>query len=280
MSPLWRDQIRVVLCPQQVTLMRLARGWTPRVAGMSTVTCDTAKPGEAPWRSALAALESALPEFGKRRADAVVVLSNHFVRYALVMHNRQISSADEEQALVRHSFARIYGDTADRWALRLSDAGGDEGLRVASAVDQELQEALRALFQTSKLTLCSIQPFFMAAFNQWCHQFKGSAWFALVEPGRLCLARFQNNQWHSIRTVAIGDDWFRDLTLQLERERLMSGSDAPDAAAKDPVFVFAPGCAEPLPAQAEEHSIQILRTSLPPGGEEPAEAPYAMALAG
>lgn len=280
MSPLWRDQIRVCLSPRQVTLLRLTRGWTPRIAGMRIVSCDATRTGDAPWRGAMAALETALPEFGERKADAVVVLSNHFVRYTLVMQDSQINTAEEEQALVHHCFARIYGDATDHWMFRLSDADGDNAPRVASAVDRELWELLRALFQSTKLTLCSIQPLLMASFNQWRHQFKESAWLALVEPDRLCLARFQNNRWHSIRSAPIGDDWFRDFTVQLDRERLLLPSDAPDTATKEPVFVFAPGLPEPQAAQIEEHAVQLLRASFPPGGQEPVEAPYAMALAG
>ena len=283
MSPLWREQIRIVLCPEQVALVRLTRGWAPRIGEKRVVACDAAKPGEAPWRRALAALETALPEFGGRTADAVVILSNHFVRYALVTDSNQIGTADEEQALVRHSFAKIYGAAADHWALRLNDADGGYGLRVASAVDQDLQESLRALFQPTKLKLRSIQPYLMAAFNHWRHRFNDSAWFALVEQGRLCLAKIHHNQWHYIKAIKISDDWFRDVAVQLDRERLLSSCDAANttnAETKMPVFLFAPGCAKPDPARAEELSFRLLRSALPSGDAETAEAPYAMALIG
>lgn len=257
--------------------MRLARGWSPRIADKRVVACDAANPGDPPWRNTVAALETVLPEFDARKADVVVVLSNHFVRYALIMHSDQIGTADEEQALIRHHFARIYGAAADQWALRLSDADGGEGLRVACAVDQGLQESLRALFQPTKLTLRSIQPYLMAAFNQWRHHFKDSAWFALVEQDRLCLARFQNNRWRSIKTIKVGADWFHDLAIQLDREKFLSDG---DAGTKVPVFVFAPGCPDPAPVPAEEYSVQMLRPRIPSGDAETADVPYVMALTG
>lgn len=280
MSLLSRDQIRIVLCPHQVGLVRLARGWSSRVTGKCVVTADAATPGEAPWRAPLAALDRALPEFSSRKADVAVVLSNHFARYTLVAHTDQISTADEEQALVRHSFARIHGTATDRWAMRLSRTVGGNGPQLATAVDQDLLDSLRALFPSASLRLRSIQPCLTAAFNQWRRRFKNSAWFAVVEPGRLCLAGFQNDQWHSVNSIKIGDDWFRDLVIHLERGRLLSAIDAADTAARVPVFVFAPGCPEPMPAQAEQHSLELLRPSPASGDAETADAPYAMALVG
>ena len=276
MSPLWRDQVRIVLAPQRVALVRLARGLRPRPTATRVVACPDAAPGDAPWRRALAALESALPEFGERPANAVVILSNHFVRYALVPNSEQIGTAAEEQALMRHSFARVYGDAVERWALRLSDADG-AGLRVASAIDQELRESLRALLAATRLKLGSIQPGLMTAFNQWRRRVAGSAWLAVVEPGRLCLARLQDKRWQSLKALAIGDDWFGDLAVQLDRESLLTGPAAADVTAPVPVLVYAPGCSEPSPTQLEARSMQLLRTLPRAGDPEPVDAAYALA---
>ena len=253
MSPLWRDQIRVVLGPQRVTLLRLARGWTPRIARKCVAPCEPVKPGEASWRRALTALDAAIAEFGEHRADTVIVLSNHFVRYALVEHSEQISTDAEEMALVRHSFSTIYGDSADGWALRLNDAGDRDGFRIACAVDQDFQESLMARFTTTKFRLRSIQPYLMAAFNQWRHRFNGSVWFVLGEPGKLCLAKFHERQCYSIKAMRIGDDWQHELDICLEREKLLQGIDAAAAAVTEaPVFVFAPGYSKSAPEHEKE----------------------------
>lgn len=254
MSPLWRDQVRVVLSPQRAAVLRLARSRTPRITRQCVVPCDPAKPGEASWRHTLAALDTALAEFGEHKADTVVILSNHFVRYALVEHSDQVSTDAEEMALVRHSFSTIYGNDADGWALRLNDAGARDGLRIACAVDQDFPEALRTRFNTTKFRLRSIQPYLMAAFNRWCHRFDGSVWFVLGEPGKLCLARFQDGQCQSIKTMRIGDDWSYELAVCLEREKLLQGIDAAAAPAvtETPVFVFAPGYSKSTPEHEKE----------------------------
>jgi len=252
---LWRDQIRIVLSPRQVALLRLTRGWKPKIISKFVVPCAATKPGEPPWRNTLAGLDAAITEFGThKKADAVVVLSNHFVRYALVEHCDQINTEEEEMALVRHSFSTIYGDNAGRWALRLNDAGVRDGVRIASAVDQDLQESLREKFKTTKFRLRSIQPYLMAAFNQWRHRFNSSAWFVLGEQGKLCLAKFQGSQCYSIKAMRISDDWPHELAMCLEREKRLLGFDTASAtsAAEVPVFVFAPGYSETSPPQAKE----------------------------
>ena len=254
MSPLWRDQIRIVLSPRQVALLHLAGGWTPRITRKCVVPCDAAKPGEASWRRTLTALETAITEFGEHKTDAVVVLSNHFVRYVLVEHSDQLGTEEEEAALARHNFSTIYGANADHWALRVNDAGGRDGFRIASAVDQDFQELLRERFKTTKFRLRSIQPYLMAAFNQWRHRFNGSAWFVLGEQGKLCIAKFHDNQCYSIKAMRIGDDWSHELAVCLEREKLLLGLDAASAATvtEVPVFVFAPGYSETSPPQEQE----------------------------
>ena len=254
MSPLWRDQIRIVLSPRQVAMVRLARGWTPRIARKCVVPCAAAMPGEAPWRNTLNAIDAALQEFGEHKADTVIVLSNHFVRYALVEHCDQLNTEEEEMALVRHCFSTIYGDEAERWALRLNAAGIHDGTRIASAVDRDLQDALRERFKTTKFRLRSIQPYLMTAFNQWRHRFNGAAWFVLGEPGRLCLAKFHGDRCYSIKAMRIGDDWPLELATCLEREKRLLGFDTASSAgaAEVPVFVFAPGYSETSPPQERE----------------------------
>ncbi len=278
MSPLWRDQIRIAIAPQQVTLLRLARGWTPRVREKHVIACDASKPGEPLWHNALATLASALPAFTGKKSEVIVILSNHFVRYGLIPHSDQISSKQEDAALVRHHFTHIYGNAADLWALRLSDDGRSV-IRVASAIDQGLVDALQNIFQSGKLTLTSVQPYLMAAYNQWRHRFADAALFALIEQGRLCLATFQQRQWHSIKTVKIGDDWYSELASLLDREKLLSGIDAATAN-RIPVFIIVPDQVELNQAQQQEHSIQLLRPKLGAGTTDATHASNFMAMAG
>ena len=275
--PNWaRDQLRIFLGPQHISLLSL-NSRASRIRAKRTVTCNATRCGEAPWRNALATLETALPEFSQRKRRVTVILSNHFVRYALIEHGNEVTNANEENALLRHSFMQIYGDRADRWLFRLADTNKRDAPRLACAMDRKLQEYLDALFKQSKLTLHSIQPYFMTAFNQWRHRFKGAAWFVVVEQARLCLAGFHNHRWHCIKSIAISDDWFRDLSLQLERERFLSGNETENI----PVFICAPGYdTEPLPAQVQGCTVEILRAARAANVATEAQDTRAMALTG
>jgi hypothetical protein len=205
-------------------------------------------------------LADALPTLVPRPGDAEVVLSNHFVRYALVPDTDQVSRAAEEQALMRHCYTRTYGPDAQHWVLRLDDAGSGAGLRVASAVDAPLLDGLDALLRPGKLTLRSIQPGLMAAFNDCRPQLSGDGWFVLVEPGRLCLARLRGHQWQALKSIKTGAAWLPDLLVLLQRERLLAGADPGDTATAR-VYVYAPDVPAITPAQAKENGLQLLLTS-------------------
>ncbi|MBI3563001.1 MAG: hypothetical protein HY080_14920 [Gammaproteobacteria bacterium] len=279
MSPLWRDRIRIALSPQQVTIVRYSRGWSARLRDKRIISCATPSNNDSSWQLALHGLTTVLPEFNTRRSDVTVILSNHFVRYALVPYSVQISSGAEELALVRHRFTQIYGDAAAPWALRLSDGGG-EPQRVASAVDQGLIEALNALFTAGKLRLGSIQPYLMVAFNQWRKQLGRSAWFALVEPGRLCLALLQDHHWRVLKTMKISVHWQTELLTLLERERLLLGITADNDQQPIPVYIHAPGQDGFDSVQQPPPGFQVLQLPRTPANMEHNDACYAMALAG
>jgi hypothetical protein len=218
--------LRVFICPDQVTLQQMKRtltlrGWQRTLQDSFSAPCDGAS-GTQPWRAALLELETALPGYAGGRVAATVILSNHFMRYALVPWHAELADAEEELSFSRHCFTRIYGDSAQQWALRLSRQG-HEAPRLASAADAELLDALRAIFERAGITLQSIQPHLMAAFNGFRGRLgKRSAWFALHEPGNLCLALVQRGNWQRLRSLRIGNAWQVELPLLLEREAYLA----------------------------------------------------------
>lgn len=288
MSRWWADQIRIVLHPEQVVVLRLGKGRKQRILDKHVVACTVREPDTPPWHGALCALMSVLPEFSDRKCSSTVVLSNHFVRYVLVNHTDQISSAEEERALVQHHFSRIYGSASANWNLSISQARYRNCPQVACAIDQELIDALRKLLQPVKPVLRSIQPYLMTAFNQFRHCLTQSAWLALVEDGILCLARLEDNCWQTIKCIRIGNDWRQELAIQLDREELLSGRVLSKDEARMPVFVFAPEYPEPInvtPKQSQDTintggSIHILDPSLWPKPSLQNEPAHAMALIG
>ncbi len=270
MSLSWRDRVRVVLRPDRVILVRLARGMRPRVSAKEILACTADG-----WQPALAALAGALKGAHWRRADATVILSNHFVRYLLVPWSDQLVTDEERAAWVRHTFAEVHGADAAQWEFRWSEEGPGHP-QVASAVEQALLAGIREVFKGSTLRLCSLQPYAMSAFNHWRRAMHGQErFFLLAEPGRLCLASLGHDQWRSFRSWRLGEAWQDELPCFLERELLLGEA----GEARPQVFLHlpeAPGFS--LPAGAwSAHSLKLAPL---PGFSPVGDAAYAMALCG
>ncbi len=153
MSPLSRDELRVVLFCDQLQLVRLAsrltiRGWQYRVLDKKLVPFDTG--GGASWESALAKLEIVLSTTNIKPERASVVVGNHFVRYAIVGVDKSLQKEEEQIAFVRHRFGQLYGASADGWDLRF-DQELPGAPFLASAVDAQLIVRLRELFAVEKV---------------------------------------------------------------------------------------------------------------------------------
>lgn len=261
---LWsRKELRVVLSPEQAALAHIECALTPRGRRCTTharhlMPCDSGADAM-PWRAALKALETALPDSAGGKAAATVILSNHFLRYLLVPWSAQLTDAEVEMAFVRHGFTRVYGATAQQWSLRLSNEHRG-ALRLASAVDTELLDGLRGVFDQAGVAIKSIQPHLMAVFNGVRSRLQGqSVWLALHEPGNLCLALLHQGRWAQVRNLRVGADWHKELALILERETYLSDA---AAAARD-VFLWDAGQAEAPPPLSQNWSIHVLT---PPHG--------------
>ena len=177
------------------------------VRGEST-PCDPAY-GSEPWQGALERLKEI--DLGSGRVT--IELSNHFVRYALVPWSEALSSPAEEEAYVRHHFAKIHGERAKGWAVRATEAAPGEP-RLASAVDAALLASLKEAFKGKKAKLVSIQPALMGRFNAARKSVPASgAWLVLAEPERACIALHAGKGWRAVQNAK--GEW----RAALERER-------------------------------------------------------------
>lgn len=228
MSPLSRDELRVVLFGDQLQLVRISsrlsfKGWQYQVLDKKLVSCEAR--GIPSWESALEKLEIVLSRTEIKPERASVVVGNHFVRYALVAVDKSLQKEAEQIAFVRHRFGQLYGAGADGWDLRF-DQEYPGAPFLASAVDAQLVVRLRELFAMENVKVQSIQPGLMKAYNQCRSSLAGkSAWFVILEPGCLCLVWLSNGYPVSVRTVKAGDDWLERLPDIVERESYMSEFD-------------------------------------------------------
>lgn len=198
------ERLRIGLAPGRVDLARLAWLSTHKVTRQASVGC-TPKPGEAPWQAALAALDGALAEFGSPAGPAAVVLSNHWVRYAVLPWQPSVTSAAEVEQLARLHFERCYGAAAAGWTVRTCDRGYGAA-HVACAVDTALITGLQACLAAHGLRLGTLQPLLMAAYNDARREFSGTTAFAIVEAGRVCLGLLRQDRWLAIASRRAGAD--------------------------------------------------------------------------
>jgi hypothetical protein len=214
------ERLRIGLAPERVDLARVRFGLSRETARQSSVSC-VPKPGEAPWQAALAALDGALNESGSRGGAAAVVLSNHWVRYAVLPWQPSVTSPAEVEQLARLHFERSFGAAAASWTVRTCDRGYGAA-HLACAVDTALITALQACLAAHDVRLGTLQPLLMAAYNDARREFSGSTAFAIVEPGRVCLGLLQQDRWLAVASRRTG----ADLGEAIEQELATLDTDA------------------------------------------------------
>jgi hypothetical protein len=216
---LWRDQIRIVLRPAQLTAVRLRRGVRPRLVGKLTVpvAAETAQ-----WTPVVSALSALLAQPAWRHADAVVILSNQFVRYQLLSASSARLNDKEQLARAQHVYAKLYGERAAAMHLQIARAGFAAPVLVAGT-EKALIDAIRQSFAEPSLKLVSIQPYLMSAFNACCRRVDARAqWFVAQEEGAICAALIHRGRWESLRMQHTSTNWLQDLQHLLNREQVTS----------------------------------------------------------
>jgi hypothetical protein len=261
-------QLRVGLAPDRL-LVAAYRGRLRRALA-ATETVAVGGGGDLPpWRAAVDALPAVLERHASGKPRTTVVLSSHFVRYALLPPDPALRTAEEWAAYARHRMESVHGHAVADWDLRVAETGKG-GPRLACGVDRALLEALNGRVAEARATLVSVQPYLMAAFNRARPSLGGrSCWLVIAEPGRLVLALIRNGAWHSIRCRNADEGWQRRLPEILARESAALALAQPCA---DVVVMTPEALDADLPGD-----LRILDLTLPRGASE-AHQPLAMVL--
>lgn len=221
--------------------------------------------GQALWQGVLTSLETFLKELGNRHVNVTLVLSNHFVRYAVVRWENQLKSESEHRAYARHQFTRVYGDMAEQWDIRISNCGRGSS-RLASAVDTEMTAQIGALFTKNRVRLDSLQPLFMMAFNYWRPQLHERTFLiGLAEVDRVCLAKINEGEWTSLRNQSIRES-IEDTLANLLRQEILFREDDQEV----PLYLYATGARKltlPLDSAWALHYLDVQTNHRSEGGE-------------
>ena len=211
MSPQWRDEIGIYLAPHKLALTRLARGVKPKSVGEASWSNELVE--DTHWSATLSALDALLAKSEWQKAVARVVISDQWVRYAMVPYSAALSGDAERMTHARHVLTGVYGEVASQWNVTLSDNPPGTA-QVACALPATLLEELQIILTRHQIPLKSLQPQLVSAHNHWRDKLPdGGVWFVSIEQGSLSAARLAPGGWDRVHSVRIGADW----TVELRR---------------------------------------------------------------
>jgi hypothetical protein len=227
-SPSWAETFSATLYPHEVRLAKrsLWRG-AARSSQRTPVEPEAgARGGSEPWWPALAALDATLQRAGASRGALRVVVSDQFVRYALVPWSADLVADRERLAFAQLTMREIYGPGADDWVLCLDQQPAGQA-SFAAAIDAGLLVALGDLASKHRLRLRAVAPAFSVRVQRHRRALKQAS-FCLVslEPGRMTLGFRGAQGWEAVRgrrtAGAVGDE----LASALRQEVAASGTTA------------------------------------------------------
>ena len=239
MLPLWRDEVGIYIGPSKVVLARMRRGIRPKCVAETGLSLDKKEPGG--WQLACGTLTGLLDDEQWQNANARIVISDHWARYAVLPWSTDISNDSERTAHARLILSNTYGDLADEWTICLTD-NRPFVPAIVSAIPSELLQHLKDILQARKLRLVSVQANTIVSFNAWRnHLADQSSWFAAVDDGSLVAMHLTEGHCDQVQSVRISGDWLVELRRIQTMGRLTrtgahdcsSYVDAPDSMKPD-----------------------------------------------
>lgn len=212
MLRLLTEQLRIVITPAQIGVMRIVMG---RPQGeIKTYPLQQAASIDESITTAFAAIKS---DFSNYKGVKVgVVLSGHFARYLVLSWQEALSSDDEWLTYASHAMRSAYGSSADHWKIGLSRHAFGTPL-IAAAIETSVHEAISSAVENTGLKLVWMQPHFMRAFNRHRQQFRSrDFWLMSLEDGCQTLGRVNQGNWSSL--ISLKHNSNADAPLMFIRE--------------------------------------------------------------
>jgi hypothetical protein len=232
-SPLWRDEVGIFIGPAKIALARMRRGMRPKCISELETSLDNVDSNA--WQPACDALTEQLDNALWHDANARIVISDHWVRYAILPWSAELSGESERAAHAKLLLANTYGDLSDEWVIRISDSR-PLAPAIVSAMPRELLNRIEEVLRLHKLRPVSLQPNLIVSYNARREHLPNSgAWFASVDDGSLATIHHTDGRCDRVSSVRISDNWTVELRRIQTTDRLaLNGSN------DDPVYVDAP----------------------------------------
>ncbi len=222
MLPLWRKELRIVLCPNKVVVIALNKGLRRKV--LLQAILPVIPDSTSDWHAAMAVLEQWLTDNDLNNANLKVLLSSSFLRYAMMPFSDGLSSYSERLAVAGLILESIYGETATQWKLTLDDDQYDKPCLI-SAMDSELWDALKQMSLSRQLKMISIQPYATSIRNLFSNQIQdGDNLLVVLEDEHAVLIETRNKSISGVRKTTLDEDsGGLSVIDMLHREMLISG---------------------------------------------------------
>jgi hypothetical protein len=234
-SPLWRDEVAIYLAPRKLALVRRARVPRRRVVAATELAVLASTAGDI--GPVLARLAEVLTEPAWHGATArVVVADQPWARYCIVPWPAARLDAAGRLTHARCVLGDAHGEAVADWAVTLADAPPGHS-HVACAMPATLRSALEDTLAPARLTLASLQPQLIVAFNAWRHRLPpDDTWFVNVDDASLSAVHLQNGAWDRVHVARLSPNW----SVELERLQAL-GKLTRAAGSGGHMFVDAPG---------------------------------------
>lgn len=255
------DELQVCIYPQQIELQRLKRsfknGLKPQLVCKQVIDLPQHVND---WQILAKYLEQALMDANWQGAKPTVIVSNHFVRYAIIPWNAELAIESERQAYMQHCFTLAYGEPAKAWDLRMSEPCFGQSA-IASAMSSGLLQTLHEVFAEAGMALTTVYPQLMLAMNQTIRQVKQqnlsmgakqalNFWLVTIQNERVCLVLLESNSWRLVKNVVLEANVSEQVAALIQREIVNCNAD--DEA---PVLLYWPESKKDQPLKLTHYKV-------------------------
>lgn len=174
----WRKPVSIALTPEGIAINSGAK---PRFIAVQSEMLT----GPSSWGTVLTELANNTAEITARRVK--FILSNHYIRYAILPWQAGVFSQQDWQSLAENHMRILYGDVINSWKISVAMQGYGQPL-VISAIDHLLLEGLEELASQSIWKIDAVEPAFITTSNHYHHTIKKNSWLMMIEPQRILLA--------------------------------------------------------------------------------------------
>jgi hypothetical protein len=261
----------VLLRPSEIRLVRRS-ALLGRLGKKVTSRAVVPEAGAEPWRACVEALGGMLETSGATTSMDVVV-SDHFLRYALVPWSKDLVRDAERLALAKLTFSQIYGSMADDWVITIGEQKVGRA-SLACAIDRGLLQAVQAVARQRGVRMRSLRTALVERLNRHRRLLREDEFcFASIETQRLTLAFHGKAGWLAVRSRRVAAVIAEQLADVLKQEAAAAGTREGGT-----LYLVSESPTESLPAQLAGWRVVRLRERV--GVRKPlAATPPARALA-